>query len=181
RICGEDIMLSTSTIRYVKVLGDVVSMFDAGEVRSVAEIGAGYGGQCRIMMSRHSGMSIEQYTLIDLPEVVGLCERYLRNFPECRENIRYVDGGHMYLPDESYDLVMSNYAFSELNRDVQDMYLERIVRRSKRGYMVWNDCSERELNGYSVSEFMSLMPGSSRIEIDYPGTCLIVWGRKNGA
>ena len=60
---GKKITLSSTTIRYVKVLGDIVSMFDTENIKSIAEIGVGYGGQCRIIMSR---LPIEQYSLFDL-------------------------------------------------------------------------------------------------------------------
>lgn len=167
------INISSTTIRYVKVLGDIISMFDSGSIKSIAEIGVGYGGQCRIILSR---LPVEQYTLFDLPEVLGLSERYLQNFPECNGKVRYVDGGHIYINDE-YDFFMSNYAFTELRREIQDMYMEKVIKKSKRGYITWNDFAEK-WGGYSVDEFLDTIPGSSRIEIDYPGTCLVVWGNK---
>ena len=36
------------------------------------------------------------------------------------------------------DLVISNYAFSECERGMQEGYLQRIIRHSKAGYMVYN-------------------------------------------
>lgn len=130
-ILGHDIKISPTTIRYAKVLCDIMSMFDTSSVKSVAEIGIGYGGQCRLIRCK---IPDAVYTLIDLPEVIGLSEKYLSLYDECREKIRYVDGGHIYT-DDSYDLVISNYAFSELRRDIQDMYLEKVILRSKRGYI----------------------------------------------
>lgn len=171
---GGKINLSSTTIRYVKVLGDIISMFDTSEIKTVAEIGVGYGGQCRIIINK---LPIESYSLFDLPEVLGLAEKFLSHYDEGRRNIRYIDGGHIYVSD-NYDFFMSNYAFTELRREIQDYYMEKVILKSKAGYITWNEFSENCFSGYSVDEFMKIIPGSSRIEIDYPGECLVVWGNK---
>lgn len=175
---GSRITLSPTTIRYAKVLCDILSMFDTAGIHSIAEIGIGYGGQCRLIRSK---LPQAMYTLVDLPEVLGLAEKYLRHYEECRENIRYVDGGHFYLNDD-YDLVISNYAFSELRREVQDMYLSKIILNSKRGYITYNPLSHDGLDGYSDDELLTKIPGSARIEerpLTCKGNCIIVWGHKN--
>ena len=177
-INGGTITLSPTTIRYTKVLCDILKLFDTGSIKSIAEIGVGYGGQCRLIRSK---LPHAMYTLFDLPEVLGLVEKYLKHYPECRENIRYVDGGHIYLDDE-YDLVISNYAFSELQREVQDMYLDKIILRSKRGYITYNPLSHRILGGYSDDELLKKIPDSVRLEerpLTFNGNCIIVWGNKN--
>ena len=167
------ITLSSSTIRYAKVLGEIMSLFDTENIKSVAEVGVGYGGQCRILMSR---LPIEQYTLFDLPEALALSERFLINYDETRNNIRYIDGGHIYT-DDQYDLFISNHAFTELKREIQDMYMEKLILKSKRGYITWN-CGADRWGGYSVEEFMNLIHGSSRLEADRPDICIVVWGNK---
>lgn len=177
-IHGQSMTLSPTTIRYAKVLCDILSMYDTSSIKSIAEIGIGYGGQCRLIRSKLHGA---MYTLFDLPEVLGLAEKYLTNYPECRENIRYVDGGHIYLNDD-YDLVISNYAFSELQKSVQDMYLEKVILKSKRGYITYNPLGHNALGGYSDDELLAKIPGSVRIDerpLTCKGNCIIIWGHKN--
>lgn len=177
-IHGKNFTLSPTTIRYSKVLCDILSMFDTSSINSIAEIGIGYGGQCRLIRTK---LPQAMYTLFDLPEVLGLAEKYLSRYHDCMENIRYVDGGHIYLNDD-YDLVISNYAFSELQRPVQDMYLEKIILRSKRGYITYNPLSCNSLGGYSDDELLAKIPGSVRLDerpLTYQGNCIIVWGHKN--
>ena len=172
-INGQKFNLSPTTIRYAKVLGDIMTLFDVNEIKSIAEIGIGYGGQCRIIRSK---IPDAVYNLFDLPEVIGLAEKFLSHYDECRENIKYLDGGHIYLQD-NYDLVISNYAFSELRREVQDMYLEKIILRSKRGYITWN----KVLGSYSVNELLAKIPGSAIIDerpLTAPDNCIILWGNK---
>ena len=174
-LCGMNTAVSPTTIRYAKVLCDILNRFNAGEIKSIAEIGIGYGGQCRIIRTKLPDV---HYTLIDLPEVIGLAEKYLTRYEDSRENIRYVDGVHLYLNDD-YDLVISNYAFSELRREVQDMYLDKVILRSKRGYITWNSLALNAFGGYSVDELLNKIPGSVRIDerpLTNPDNCIIIWG-----
>lgn len=176
-IDGEKIDISPNTVRYVKVLGDIMTMFNnVQDIKSIAEIGVGFGGQCRIILSKLPKVT---YTLIDLPEVLGLAERYLNNYDECKNNVRYVDGGHIY-SDDNYDLVISEYAFSELRRDVQDMYFEKVILKSKRGYITCNNGPVKSFGGgYLIPEILERIPGSRKIEVrdvyKWTATGLIVW------
>lgn len=176
-ICGSKIKLSPTTLRYAKVLCDILTKFNASEIKSIAEIGAGYGGQCRLIRCK---IPEAKYTLFDLPEVLGLDEKFLCKFKGCDKNIRYFDGRHIY-SDDDYDLVISNYAFSELRREVQDVYIEKVILRSTRGYITWNSIAQNTFGGYSVSELLKVIPGSKRIDerpLTSPDNCIIIWGSK---
>jgi hypothetical protein len=78
--------------------------------------------------------------------------------------------------NNSADLFISNYAFSELNRKTQNLYLNEIILNSKRGFIIWNDISE---DGYSAEELINIIPGS-KIRREEPLTArnnkLIIWG-----
>lgn len=67
---------SPTTLRYIKILSDIVAYFEADKIKRVAEIGVGYGGQCRILQNF---LNIDEYNLIDLPEVLALAEKFLAN------------------------------------------------------------------------------------------------------
>jgi hypothetical protein len=41
-------------------------------------------------------------------------------------------------PIEDVDLVISNYAYSELNLDLQNAYYENVIKNAKRVYMILN-------------------------------------------
>lgn len=177
-IQGREISLSPTTIRYAKVLCDILSMFGTEGINSIAEIGIGYGGQCRLICRKIPGA---MYTLIDLPEVIGLAEKFLSRYDECSSNIRYFDGGHMYT-DDDYSLVISNYAFSELNRAVQDEYLSKVILKSERGYITYNRLGHDRMGGYSDDELLRKIPGSVRLDerpLTCEGNCIIAWGMKS--
>lgn len=174
---GQKTDMSPTTLRYVKVLQDIVTMFDARRFRSVAEIGIGYAGQCRLLTGYLD--NIKSYSLFDLPEVLGLAGRYLGKFgKDMAGRIRFIDGTHIDV-DESYDFVISNYAFSELVRDIQDIYLNRVILKSKAGYITWNTLSCEMLDGYSFEELLEKIPGSRTIAeepLTKENNCIIVWG-----
>ena len=58
---GENVLTCAPlTLRYTKVFCDIVKLFDVDKLRTVTEIGVGYGGQCRILMN---ALPIERYNL----------------------------------------------------------------------------------------------------------------------
>lgn len=166
--------VAPTTLRYVKILQDILSLYNVDNISTIAEIGIGYGGQCRIIMDY---LKDREYFLIDLPEVLGLAEVYLNKF-NMSGVVHYVDGTQDMLK-KKYDLVISNYAFSELNRDVQNFYLERVIDDSRSGYITWNSLSFKKLGGYSVEELCDRIYGASVIEeepLTAQDNCIIVWG-----
>ena len=178
RLNGNELSISPSTLRYVKVLSDIINWFSIDKIKTVAEIGIGYGGQCRLLTSH---LPLKQYWLFDLPEVLELAERFLDRIDPF-EGIRYVNGKHIY-NETDYDLVISNYAFSELTRAVQKMYLDKIILRSTAGYITWNSLSRDSLDGYSADELIRLIPNASvRQEepLTHPNNLIIVWGDRGG-
>ena len=80
-----------------------------------------YGGQCRILYALNA---VDSYSLFDLDEALALARRYLGHFPI--DGVAYRDIASA--ADEGCDLVISNYAFSELRKEVQDLYWERLIR-----------------------------------------------------
>ena len=177
---GAQIVCSPTTLRYLKVLSDIVKLFpDSIKQGGVCEIGIGYGGQCRILMRT---LPIDQYNLVDLPEVLALAERFLTQL-DVAGDIRYIDGTHLY-HDVPCDLIISNYAFSELVKPVQDIYIKKIIRRAKAGYITWNQSALQRggwNKGYTLEEFLNIIPEATTIPeepLTAPGNCIVVWGTK---
>ena len=177
---GSQVIGSPTTLRYIKVLVDLVTLFDIDKFRTVTEIGVGYGGQCRILMN---ALPIERYNLVDLPEALALAEKFLTALNHSGDT-RYIDGTHFY-HDAPCDLLISDYAFSELTKPAQDVYIEKILSKARAGYVTWDGdfFADAELyNGYTLSEFVSRIPGA-KILPEHPVTTspdnrLVVWGTK---
>jgi putative sugar O-methyltransferase len=147
---------SPTTLRYIKFAIDMREMFGDLDGMRVAEIGVGYGGQCRILSAL---FNIKSYDLFDLPETLRLTRRYLEIFG--LQNVRFfdIDDGDF----GPYDLVISNYAISEVEKSVQDKYIDRVILNSVRGFVVCNrDFFKYSYPGFSYDpiEFCGKIPGA---------------------
>jgi len=166
-------VFSPTLLRYLKVYVDLIEYFGSLKPFEVVEIGVGFGGQSSLISLLDRPKS---YTLYDIPPVLDLAKKFFKNVP-LEGNFQFLDGRN---PLTSIpDLVISNYAFSELERDVQDLYLRNVILNSPRGYITWNSLSADQLDGYWLADLIRLIPGS-QIVPERPNTssknAIIVWG-----
>lgn len=170
--------IGPSTLRYIKVASDLRRYF-GDEFGCVAEIGVGYGGQ---LLVSDRLMSIERCDLLDLAPVLRLASKYLEAHV-LRGSYRAVTL-NQHPGDVTYDLVVSNYAFSELPSALQKRYVEKIMMRAKRGYLTMNSgrpgCAFLD-DKLALEDLMSMIPG---IEIlperpsTHPGNYIVIWGHR---
>ena len=171
--------VSPTTLRYIKVAGDLQSYFGSDIGVKIVEIGIGYGGQMRILDRLHS---FKEYHLYDLPPVLALATRYLESFV-LRGSYRALTL-NQNAGDESYDLAISNYAFSELPVLLQRVYIEKILSRSKRGYLTMNSGLRGSAyvdDKLSLSELRELLPSFEvfqEVPLTRSDNYVIVWGHK---
>ena len=71
----KDVNKSPSSLRYAKVLSDILVLFKKKKIKKIAEIGTGYGGQFLIF----DFLDFSNYYLFDFKEVLIFCEKYLDN------------------------------------------------------------------------------------------------------
>lgn len=172
-------LLSPTTTRYIKVLSDLISLFGSLDNKRIIEIGGGYGGLCKIIFDVYNPKS---YTLMDLDPCLDLTKKYLDSFEINAVDYKNINAD---FSDRDFDLVISNYAFSELARGTQDEYVRKIVDKSRAGYMLCNfkthtwdadQYSENELlNLHANSMLFKMNPALSKIDIQYE-VSLIAWG-----
>lgn len=174
RVCdfGPHGPFSPTTLRYVKVLADLVGLFGPPDGMRVVEIGAGYGGQCFVVSTVSTPSS---YVLVDLEPCLALQRSYLAALGVQAEFMRSGD-----LPvDAEYDLVVSNYAFSECTGQVQRHYLERVLARSKRGYLTVNWINPHGFRSLSRGDLAAALPGARWLPEEprtAPTNEILVWG-----
>ena len=165
--------ISPTTLRYVKVLCDLKQYFGTLDGFSISEIGVGYGGQCRVINAHYKPTA---YKLIDLQPALALTQRYLDNYI-LESTLSYQTMNE--LSTETSELFISNYAFSELIRPLQEVYFDRVIAGAKRGYITHNTITPEEFNSFTAEELVERIPGA-RIEQERPlsfeGNCVIVWG-----
>jgi putative sugar O-methyltransferase len=178
---SEKIFFSPTTLRYIKILSNLKNFFGSLDGMRIVEIGVGYGGQCKIISDLYK---FESYTLVDLPSCLPLAKKYLDHFKVNNVICSTLDD----LDEKSkYDLVISNYAFSEITRSLQDTYIDKVTRKSLRGYMLCNLLSHgTKINSYSEEELIDLLneanvtvfkkkPYLPKLDTQY-NISLLVWG-----
>ena len=169
---GDEILsITPSTLRYVKVWTDLIDNFELSKM-NVCEIGGGYGGQC-LVANELSGFS--SWDIVDLKEANKLQERYISNHDI--ENVRFLSLENIDEVKSEYDLVISNYAFSECNKQIQDIYVNKIIKNSKHGYMTMNFISsEKDLYDYkSLSEHVTNIQDKDEVPNTFHSNRLFLW------
>lgn len=167
--------VAPATMRYVKIMLELKELF--GDLKNIVEIGVGYGGQSRILRKFNP---IQSYGLVDIPQALGVTKKYLSYFFSEKEMEQYhFINGTTLRKTLKPEFVMSNYAFSELCREVQDVYLEQIIKHAKKGYIIWNELSHNRLNGYAIEDVCAMIPRSEIIDevpLSAEGNRVIIWG-----
>ena len=123
--------ISPSTLRYIQNALDISYFFGEGELDKIVEIGAGYGGLCKTISCL---CDFGEYHIYDMKEACELQKKYLSSF-DIESNMFYHSE-----PDElkDIDLLISNYAYSELGEKLQDLYYNNVIVNSKKVYMILN-------------------------------------------
>jgi len=168
---------SPTTLRYISVALEIRSIFGEKLAGRFAEIGAGYGGQCSILFEL---FDVDEYLVYDLPKVQELISKYLSGV-ECLKNVKMSQPEK--ISSEQIDFLVSNYAFSELPRDIQLDYLDKVISRASNGYMIMNSGMHNEtgrsLGKLSYKEIQKFLPHSHLIveePLSSPDNYIIVWG-----
>jgi putative sugar O-methyltransferase len=179
---GTGFALSPTTLRYLKVASDLKILFGESIGSNVAEIGAGYGGQALVC---DTVFKTDEYHVFDLPDVTRLVAKYLESF---LLHGAYVPQTINTVTGQKYDLVISNYAFSELPRVVETTYIRKVLKQSSRGYLTMNsglsDHAGREDAKLSLDELKTMLPEFEIFEekpLTAPHNYIIVWGHRAGA
>ena len=128
--------ISPTTLRYIKVASDIKKIFK-DEITNIVEIGCGYGGQYLIL---DQVMKINHYILMDLHNVNKLIEKYLEH--HLLNSSYETKTINQLQSNKQFDLVISNYAFSELPPQTQISYIKKILLNSKNGYLTMNSGKE---------------------------------------
>jgi hypothetical protein len=169
--------LSPVTLRYLKVLADLETIFGDLTNRDIVEIGVGYGGQCRLIVER---WAIRSYTLIDLGSPLDLARTYLSQFGLGQPGgpVRFRSSGDETTQES--DVLISNYAFSELARSEQERYADLMIKNARGGYMTCNFVSAtRGINSMNRDELQALRAGARWMPeepLTYVGNAILVWG-----
>ena len=164
--------ISPSTIAYIYTYIKLKQKIqDLENCKNIVEIGGGYGGLSYILSTI---INFDSYTIYDLPHVNLLQRKYL--------NTLNVKNTNCVSPDtninHNIDLVISCFAWSELDKINQMKYFFNIIKKAKHGFMRLNSC----FSGLSIEEFKILFNGFKDVCIENceasnadGNTLLITW------
>jgi len=169
-------LFSGTALRYVLFADHISRLFDLPKDYTIVEIGAGFGGQAYVLSQL---LPFSQYYIYDLPEVELLINKMMLTLSV--HNVTCLDV-NAELPTDGIDLFISNYAFTECDRNTQLDYFKRVVVKAKRGYMLCNDTNI--FDHLSLSEFIELFQAYGihpKIHpepiFSYTGNILITWDK----
>jgi len=130
--------ISPGTLYFANVLADIRRQFGNLHNIDVIEIGSGYGGQAKILLD--SDMDIKNYSVIDIPSTLGVCNKYLSHFNHT--NVNYTTTSEV--SNMSADLVISNWCLSELDEQGIQFYIDTVIRHCQNGYFLMNTWDARK-------------------------------------
>ncbi len=173
--------MSPTILRYLFVNQQLVMLFGKSGITNIAEIGIGFGGQAAVTIE---SINPRSFTFYDLPQVARLGKKFLTEVGIDLSKIKSANIERLVSAD--YDLVISNYAFSELPRDTQLDYVKSVLARSKRGYLTMNsgrsNWTGRSAGKLTLDELRMLLPGCEILEespLTGPDNYIIIWGHNS--
>jgi hypothetical protein len=143
-INNQQIQLSPTTLRYVQYSLDILTYMKNTQMNNidVVEVGGGYGFQSVLLyeFAKYFSITITSYTIVDLPEANNMQNQFIK---ACQTNINYKTfvcydiTSNTFQPSEN-SFFISNYALGEFTKELQDFYIETIVKKMRHGYICWN-------------------------------------------
>jgi putative sugar O-methyltransferase len=165
--------ISPTQLRYFKTLSDLKELFGNLDGYKIVEIGPGYGGLAQTIVNH---FEIDNYALIDLPPAIELAKVYLSRYGSY-STFEFCQSSEVTTTYS--DLAISNYAFSEINRSHQQVLLDNVLTKAKRGYIIFNKIPSAAHEFLTIEEICNQLPNPEVIE-EIPKTGdenrLILWG-----
>ena len=152
RISFGSYSLSPTTIRYANNAANCFRFFPS--LSTVYEIGAGYGGDCKIFndFAKVSGRTID-WSIFDLPTSQRVIEKFLAQFGYSAR-FHSLDSFMFRGPA----LIISNGALSEMRGSLLERYIEKVVAPCQFGYFITNfDTHSKPFGGWSTDEFLTAL------------------------
>lgn len=136
------LICSPTSLRYLYHAHLILTHFKTFGLSSykLVEVGGGYGGLCLAIhtLAPQYGITLESYTIIDLPAPSRLQEKYLSMMPiEGSLSFLNAENFGADLPGDGYFLI-SNYCFSEISPEFQRKYIETLFPKLVHGFIAWN-------------------------------------------
>jgi putative sugar O-methyltransferase len=113
------------------------SAIDLQSVRSIVEIGAGFGRTCHTLMALSDEEQIDSYVIVDLPEVLELsCRALAKLVPRQYQKLRFIDATkEKEWSGLRADLAINIDSFQEMPAMTIDKYMRNIIAKCRLFYL----------------------------------------------
>jgi len=140
---GKILYCSPTSLRYVYHSLTILNYYKDLNIDSIVEVGCGYGGLFLAIsyFSKLLNIKINNYHLIDFPDVCTLIKKYIK----INENV--IDNKINYFLHSCYDykntllekdlFLISNYCFTEISIENRNDYIENLFDKIKNGFIIW--------------------------------------------
>jgi hypothetical protein len=142
QLSNTTINCSPSSLRYIYHSLLVLDYYRKIEQPTcMVEVGCGYGGLFLAInyFANILNIQINHYYFIDLPEICSLIKNYL-SLHRGKINISYsVHSAYNYGREiDTKDLfLISNYCFTEIEKEHRDQYIELLFPKTSSGFIIW--------------------------------------------
>lgn len=171
-------MFSAMTLHDIQIAGMIQKKI--GHCSRVIQIGAGYGGLCKIL---HDLSLFETYAIVDLPEHLSLARAVLER--QGISNVQFISLDELE-KNGQYDLVVSDWSFSEFSRPLQKMFADRILLRARAGLILGHTFPKHfGVDAFSPTEIKAYLKKKKDIPFEMYQTSgeradyYLIWNKKN--
>lgn len=161
----ESIFVSPTSLRYLYTLYDMVDSFGINDGWNIVEIGGGYGGQCLMLSEAYD---FESYTILDQKGPTMLQNRFIQEAGIPNARAMTLDEYLIDFAPVDIDLVISNYALTELEPSTFNRYYETIVNASRIGYFTCNPGASEALSANDLRNYFAQEKGTLTFKPDWP-------------
>lgn len=176
----KEINISIYSLRCINTLIELKMYFGENilENANICEIGSCHGGLCSVISILEN--NYKSYTLIDLPEVNEVAKKYIKDVNEKLSKKEEINKKIRYMNSESiipkkYDILISEYSISELDKKGQEYYFKNIIENSKKIYLgmnIWDD-NEKQIFIEKLERTFEIKEYPEYPRSDYPNYILV--------
>jgi len=171
-IFGNTVLCSPSSLRYVYHSLIILNYVKDKNSKKIVEVGCGYGGLFLAInhFSKILEIPIEKYYFIDLPVICQLLKAYLEKHSDININY-YLKSAYSYGEDIDDDelFLISNYCFTEINKEYRDNYILKLFPKVNNGFIIW-----QTVFGLSINNINIIGKEISKIVEETPQTATIL-------